>query len=802
MLKRVFPALAVIIFITGTCAHAGFFADDAVYFAFRPNEKKGGSVDRFGPVGIGIQLTTPAFGMKVKNVESGSPAAESGLKQGQIIDSINGETLKDIDPRIQLGNIITKAEAKDGLVRFMVKDKPDAPLREVVVKIPVLGAYSKTWPLNCKKSDQIVRDMADKLAEREELPLSHGAGPAMLFMLSTGEEKDLEVVRGWVKKMVEKFKTPKDVAPIQNWTVGYSGVPLCEYYLRTGDKSVLPLIKMIADHARWDMYNDGWAHGTYQGKRGPDARMAFPYMGGGHINACGVHVVTFLLMAKQCGVDVDSRTLERSFKHFFRYAARGNVPYGDGIPEQSFVDNGRTGGLAFTMAAAANMTPDGQDSVYAQARDNSAVKGFYSTSWMLIGHTGGGVGEIWRSYSMGLMNEKKPSKYREFMDNRRWFYELSRRHDGLFGIVGGGRYDRPESWGLTMGMTYTAPRKTLQITGAPRSKYHKQFKLPARPWGTAADDVFYSIEAARQNNGKQQDVDKEIFETDASQPVWTVMANPEVSDDILRKYAHHPDHGMRRGAASFVWQHKRDHLVPELLQSKDPRVRHAGTMAIHCTFKRRPMTTDRVTDEMAKLLGEMINDPEESYWVVENAMKSLAIARPEMIEPHVDRLLYWVGHEDWWMSAAAMIPLTKLAGDKRYAPKILPAVAKVMSKDTHVSRMSTAGRLFGSLRSAEKDVQALGVAVLAKAYNAFPEPEEIHPADKISMEGAADYLVGLIGGYAVGLQGGPDAIYAVSKKRYPEQVLPHGKLYLKQNPARLSPELQKALEAFKQQPAK
>jgi len=101
------------------------------------------------PVGIGIELHQPAFVMKVKNIEKGSPAEATGkLKAGQIIETINGQKLADIDPRIQLGNIITAAEAADGVVKFMVKDTPDAPAQEVFVRIPILGAYTKTWPLN------------------------------------------------------------------------------------------------------------------------------------------------------------------------------------------------------------------------------------------------------------------------------------------------------------------------------------------------------------------------------------------------------------------------------------------------------------------------------------------------------------------------------------------------------------------------------------------------------------------------------------------------------------------------------
>ena len=165
------------------------------------NSKKAQSVYRFGPVGIGIDLTLPAFGMKVKNVEVGSPAESSGkLKPGQIIESINGRTLKDIDPRVLLGNIITQAEATDGKISLMIKEKDNTRAEQVLIQIPVLGAYSKTWPLNCPKSDKIVRAEADYLAKNGNPlgALSHDQG--LLFLLSTGEAKDLEVARSWVKQ--------------------------------------------------------------------------------------------------------------------------------------------------------------------------------------------------------------------------------------------------------------------------------------------------------------------------------------------------------------------------------------------------------------------------------------------------------------------------------------------------------------------------------------------------------------------------------------------------------------------------
>jgi hypothetical protein len=163
-------------------ANAKSFYKNAPLFSTAPSESLSvNTITRFGPVGMSIELHQPAFTMQVGVVEPGSPAEAAGLlKKGQIIESINGEKLKDIDPRIQLGQIIEKAEATDGVVKFAIKDEA----KDVIVKIPVLGAYGKNWPLNCPKSDKIVRNMADYLAKPDS---DKGfADFGMLFLLSTG----------------------------------------------------------------------------------------------------------------------------------------------------------------------------------------------------------------------------------------------------------------------------------------------------------------------------------------------------------------------------------------------------------------------------------------------------------------------------------------------------------------------------------------------------------------------------------------------------------------------------------------
>ena len=743
---------------------------------------------RFGPVGIGLDLRKPNFTIYITNIEAGSPAGACGkLKKGQIIESINGQVLKDVDPRILLGNMITDAEAKDGIMKMMVKDDPKAAAQEVIVKIPALGAYSDTWPMNCKKSDQIVRNCADRLAEKKD-SIAIGLDGALLFMLSTGEEKDLEVARGWIKKLVEKYKDAEKIESYP-WFAGYNGPALCEYYLRTGDESILPVIEKLADYLKRTIYNGSW-----MGRGSAN----YHYMGGGHMNAAGVHCVAFLLMAKECGVNVDEYTLQSSLLQFYRFAGRGNVAYGDAQPEGGMVSNGRTTGLALAMQAAANLHPDGEKSVYAKARDISATKGFYSTSWLFHGHTGGGIGEYWTGQSMGLVKDKRPDQYRTFMDGRRWMYELARTHDGVFGWVSGWNvsYDKTglEGRGFAnfIPLVYTLPRKQLRLYGAPPSKYSKTYKIPDRPWGNAADDVFYSLIPGEYKPGKRQDISKEKLYTDASMPIFERINDPKVSDDTLLMYALHIDQGIRTGAARSINNHGRYHLVVLLLKSKDPRGRLAGITCIIGMGKGKPLPIDKVTDEMFNLVAGMINDPQEAWWVVEGALKALGRARPELVAPHSKRLLAWMGHKEWWLRNAAMTALTPIATDKQFYKQILSKVGMIIVNDYRGKAFGPLGGIVNKLKTADPEVQQFAIQTLGDAYKRYPATLSAYAPGGQDLDGNIPELLESVAAAIAGTPGGYDALYRIAPTRFPKEALPHQKIYFAADSSQFGPKLKKA----------
>ncbi len=740
------------------------------------------TITRFGPVGIAVELHQPAFAMQVGDVEKGSPAEAAGLKKGQFIQSINGQVLKDIDPRIQLGGIIEAAEAADGVLKFIVKENAAAAAKEVVVKIPALGAYAKTWPLNCAKSDKIVRNFADYLAKPGT---DKGfADFGMLFLLSTGEEKDLAVVREWVRGLAKKN------ASGYAWHIGFGGIPLCEYYLRTGDAEALPIIQKWVEAAAKGEYLDAWAG------RGGVPKLSY---GNGHLNAGGTAVVTFLMLAKQCGAEVDESLLNRTLVHFFRYAGRGINPYGDDRPETSFVDNGKHGNLAFAMASAALLTPDGEKSIYAKARDICAMTSFYTTTFMLHGHTGGGIGEIWRSASMGLLHEKKPLQYREFMDHRKWHYDMSRRFDGSFGILGGAGYDDLQ-WGACYPLAYTIPRKTLRITGAAPAKFSKTHPLPARPWGTEADDVFLSMEPAASKGGKPQDISGEVLTKDSAKPLILRLKSAEQPDDEIRRYVFHPEYIVRYMAANMAagltadymfpkpGQRVRTELLEEFSRHTDPRVRNAGLRASIRGFN----PADERSQRLFAFAVERLKDESESWFIKDTCLSLIAQGTADMIVPHVDLLITFLKHKEQWLQNGALNCLAKVIADERAYAKVLPPVSELIRSTPRQS--TTSGPIFAirqQLPKATPKVRDLALKTIGDSYVNYSGGDKwIGGQDMISHR--KDTLA-VIATALAEVPGGFDVLYQVSKKQFPGEPLPHDEIFLKANPEKFGPELKAAI---------
>ena len=410
------------------------------------------------------------------------------MQKGDQLVGAGGVSLDVADPRVLLGEAIGAAEGRDGKLVFDAKRGEG--VGKVTLAVPVLGPYAPTWPAACKKSAAIISDNAEYIAaaQAEDGSYQFGGGRAVrdgldgclagLFLLSTGDDAYLPKV----KRHAHALALAVAERPTKsNWHLGYQGILLAEYYLRTGDRAVLAGLKSLCDQAVGAQAAGGWGHG---GVPGPG------YVQSGLMSSAGVPVLTALILARECGVEVDDAAYARAVKFMYRMAGHGCVPYGDHRSELWWSNtNGRNAKLACALSLL-----DGPR--FQKAAGHLATMVADSYYQPEFGHTGGGFNVIWRGMASVHVPEARRSHYRRQLDELAWYYDLSRQPGGGFSILptppDNSRYSGL-SWGSgSIGLTYTAPLATLRITGAPRTKYSVKGKPVDFEWGTAADEAFLS----------------------------------------------------------------------------------------------------------------------------------------------------------------------------------------------------------------------------------------------------------------------------------------------------------------------
>ena len=409
-----------------------------------------------GPTGAAAWMRGYQF--VVVSIQQRSPAFER-LRLGDVVVGVGGvEFGPQADPRITLGNAIGRAEADGSPLQLSVVRGGDRT--EVAIDLPRLGAYAPTWPAGCDKSRRILEDACRSLLD-SQLPQGHqltdgafGTFASGLLFLAVDDPRYLDAAR-----RAAHFTADLDLAGMtyNNWAMGYGGVLLAEYFLATGDDSVLPKLEEVAGLiARGQMVCGSWGHNSPSG-------------GYGALNQTGLVCAMTLVLARECGVAVDEAALQRALDFFARYAATGSVPYGDHRPGNALDDNGKNSMAAVLFHLAGR--PD-----EAQAFAASAAASYWLRE---EGHTGGFFSIMWGPLGASLAG---PDRLQAFLDYQTWYYDLARQWTGGITIL-------PYKEALTrfddsgyidaggdfttggLALVYALPRRHLRITGAPPSVF-------------------------------------------------------------------------------------------------------------------------------------------------------------------------------------------------------------------------------------------------------------------------------------------------------------------------------------------
>jgi len=435
-------------------------ADSAVpVVQWSPHAAYKGRQINVGPTGIRAWVDENRI--IVTHVAAGSPAC--GLVRPN--DVITGAGGKDFeagkDPRVAAGDAITAAETESGGGKLALHVVRNGSAMNVVVPIRVMGAYGPNWPFDCAKSSRIVDEACAYLAGVQypdgHIPSEVGMATAFagLLFLASGDAKYQDNARRAAQWLSDR--TWED-ASLNCWPSGYGGVLLAEYYLATGDRSVLPTLKKLTDFlARSQMACGSWGHNG-------------PWGGYGAVNQVGEVCLMAMVLGAECGVEQDQVALKRGLKFFERYADKGWVPYGDHKPYMGNSDNGKS-----ALAAVVFALNGGYDKAVGQFA--SCVAGSYD--FREDGHTGSYFSFFWGPLAVRLAGQQQ---LRTFLDHQRWYYDLCRTYDG--GLVSqpnpenlSGRTPGTYTWSgpayttAGMALVYAIPRKAIRITGAPKGPF-------------------------------------------------------------------------------------------------------------------------------------------------------------------------------------------------------------------------------------------------------------------------------------------------------------------------------------------
>lgn len=423
-----------------------------------------GFLVNLGPTGARAVLTEKTF--VVKYVFAGSPAYER-LRLNDVVTGAFGKPFAAHSfgggnhgyegPIMDLGDAIERAEGKDG--KLVLNVARGTETLEVAVPLEAIGAFSPTFPMNCKKSELLKARALKYLAAHPE---GHGgpaharANVALAFLAAGDEATGKRLALSW-----NSIPGPGT----WTWGVSYQLITLSEYYLLTQDAAVLPTIKALSALLRQDQY-DGkilvWGPGNVPGEYEKIDRSQQLYLGGfGHApyqpgvgkNGYGPMQYTTILavlgwqLAGAAGVKADPKGVANALDFIHRgtneagYVAYGgeftlNNGYVDPVAWQKSTSGSNYVGRAGASLLAHKLSPEFPDSPARLDKNKGYMKKAFKS--LPDGHACSVLGFAWGL--LGAAAAEDEALLRTMFDYHKAWFNMMRCHDGSFVVQPGRDY--------------------------------------------------------------------------------------------------------------------------------------------------------------------------------------------------------------------------------------------------------------------------------------------------------------------------------------------------------------------------
>lgn len=429
--------------------------------------------------------------------------AGPSLKKGDVLVGLNNKSFADeknwgphFGPDVAFGNAIEKAETTGHLTLHVKRATKSGQSAEEVLehgkplsmhlKVKKAPAFAANMPFDCKKSEKIADDICAYFAEGlkdGEWKNGYYNNLALLALLSADKPEYDKLV----KKQLPKLYPASAVCNKRmcTWKHTSSAIVLCEYYLKTKDKEVLPAIQTLYEIlAAGQLPYYGSGHSCQGGD----------YRGSGFTITSAHTLLSFSLMQK-CDIKMDDERVQKSLNFIISSTNHGCLDYGalkgvqkGGGDAQSVRYDGSTQGpgarngvasLAARLLGNTVEAPDYSDHLIRGIRHDL---GKDETRYAGLAHTHGCkiMGLLWGACAMAANDE---AAYSEMLKKHIWHLQLARLENEQWikehpaSVLKDNYEAKPSTlWNATYALILNARKHNLYITGKAWEK--SGYKLP------------------------------------------------------------------------------------------------------------------------------------------------------------------------------------------------------------------------------------------------------------------------------------------------------------------------------------
>ena len=375
-------------------------------------------------------------------------------------------------PMMDFGNALEESQGKRAGKLVLDILRGDQKLKTEVQLTTKYGSFSETYPLDCKKTDIILKETYSYLIGEQKPDGTWSGRPhinafAALALLGSGNKAYLPIVKKAMEAMARACDGKIHYGGLPCWEYGLYGIGLSEYYLKTREPWVLTELERInlwlaqAQHPKTAPPErahiaGGFGHGIHSIKGGN---------GYGAFNVVTAQAMMAWALMQRCGLAVDQQRFEAAHEFIAKGTNKiGYVWYADSVGGAGYADMGRTG----ASALAHYLHPSDCEDFKAFSRLNAECIGNHPDTFIDT-HGCPLLGMVWTA--LGAATD--PSSFRKLMDHNRWALNLSQCSDGTF-YYQPNRDNNPQDYAAAPRLSATAAtaliltikQRQLQMTGA------------------------------------------------------------------------------------------------------------------------------------------------------------------------------------------------------------------------------------------------------------------------------------------------------------------------------------------------